>query len=333
MSIEGKLLIDELIKVMSQLKETSDVDQTLKLLTESAKKLTNSEEASILLLDDDKKHLYFKVATGEKEGIMKKMKVEIGKGIAGWVAAEKKPLLVNDTSKDERFTPEFDKVTGFKTRSLLGVPIILNKELIGVAEVLNKKNNQPYTQDDQETLTSLMNLAAAILNIARIMEEHRNFFVNTIEILSNASETKDKNLVGHSRKIAERALLMANELNLSQEEQTALYYASLLHDLGYILSPEETLTERVHPRLAAESIRNITSLANAANLISLHHTSLSDGNTGIPSNILYLLEEYEERRARGEPQEKIEKEIKEQAGKKYMEEVVGAFFKVKEIIP
>ena len=60
------------------------------------------------------------------------MTLPLGQGIAGWVAQNRKPQMVNDTRKDPRFAGKFDKASGFQTRSLLCVPMIFRDELVGV---------------------------------------------------------------------------------------------------------------------------------------------------------------------------------------------------------
>ena len=102
-----------------------------------------------MLVDEDKQHLYFKTATGEKGTAVKKIKIKIGEGIAGSVFLTKESEIVNDVTKDPRFTGKIDQQSGFKTRSIIAVPIIINtadngEEVIGVIEVLNKRESTGF---------------------------------------------------------------------------------------------------------------------------------------------------------------------------------------------
>ena len=74
----------------------------------------------------------------------------MGEGIAGWVALNRQPLLVPDCYADERFNPDFDKQSGFVTRSMLCVPMLKDEKLVGVIQVINKKNGMPFTERDQK---------------------------------------------------------------------------------------------------------------------------------------------------------------------------------------
>ncbi|HCJ65896.1 MAG TPA: hypothetical protein DHV62_00865 [Elusimicrobia bacterium] len=275
--------LQEFYELARELSGTLDLDTLLKKIGLAAEKLTHAEASSILLLDEDKEHLYFKTAGGEKGGIIKKLKVKIGQGIAGWVAKERKTLVVQDVTKDERFAKSFDKSTGFITKSILCVPLILHNELVGVAEVLNKKNGAQFTPQDQEVFQSLSNLAAIYITNAKFAETQRNFFTNIIEILAVASESREPNLTGHTRRIAQRALAIARELDFNEREYQNLYYAALLHDIGYLIPGDRNVRNLNHPSAGVGMVRGINFLAGAAPIIRGHHENY-DGS-GFPDNI------------------------------------------------
>lgn len=298
-----KELLEQFYQLARDLSDTFDLDTLLKKIGQAAEKLTYSGASSILLLDEDKEHLYFKTAGGEKGGLIGKMKVKVGQGIAGWVAKERKPLVVQDVTKDERFAKSFDKSTGFITKSILCVPLILHNELIGVAEVLNKKNGAQFTPQDQEVLESLSNLAAIYITNAKFVETQRNFFTNIIEILASASESRDPHLAGHTRRIAQRALVIARELDFDQREYQNLYYAALLHDIGYLTPGDRTVRDLNHSAVGREMIRGINFLAGATPIIRSHHEnydgsgypdSLKGENIPHGARIIALLEAVEE---------------------------------------
>src|SRR5688500_7193186 len=114
----------ELFSIAGSLNSTLDLDMLLQKIGAAAEQLTESEASSIMLVTDDKKHLVFRVASGEKAKALKTMTLPIGQGIAGWVAQNRQPQVVNDTKSDPRFAGKFDKASGFQTRSLLCVPMV-----------------------------------------------------------------------------------------------------------------------------------------------------------------------------------------------------------------
>src|SRR5688572_31951474 len=112
----------EIFNLAKALASTLDVDALLKRIGQSAEQMFLCEASAIMLLDEDQKHLFFKVATGEKGGTVTKFRIKVGEGIAGWVADKQEAVMVNDVSKDNRFTGQHDQASGFQTKSLLCVP-------------------------------------------------------------------------------------------------------------------------------------------------------------------------------------------------------------------
>ena len=90
----------ELFSIAGSLNSTVDLDFLLQKIGTAAEQLTESEASSIMLVTDDKKSLFFRIASGEKAKALKTMSLPIGQGIAGWVAQNRKPQMVNDTRKD-----------------------------------------------------------------------------------------------------------------------------------------------------------------------------------------------------------------------------------------
>ncbi len=120
-----------------------DFNELMTLVMEKAKNVMDAEACSILLYNRDTDKLEFEVAICKDEStsdiLKKKITLDMGQGIAGWVAANQKPLVIKDVKADGRFYQEADKLTGFTTRSLIAVPLVGRGGLIGVAEVINPK--------------------------------------------------------------------------------------------------------------------------------------------------------------------------------------------------
>lgn len=132
-----------LMEVSAIISSTLDFNELMTLVMEKAKNVMDAEACSILLYNKDIDKLEFEVAICEEEStsdiLKKKITLDMGQGIAGWVAANRKPLVIKDVKKDKRFYQEADKLTGFVTKSLIAVPLVGRRGLIGVAEVLNPR--------------------------------------------------------------------------------------------------------------------------------------------------------------------------------------------------
>ncbi len=124
-----------------------DLSNLLNSIAEKIKTYLHCEEASIFLYNSRKEELYFEIATGNKEDELKKIVIKKGEGIAGWIAENKESVVIDDCTKDPRFCTATDDKTNFKTRSILGSPIISGDSLIGVVEAINKIDGN-FTDED-----------------------------------------------------------------------------------------------------------------------------------------------------------------------------------------
>jgi len=124
--------IERLKEISSWVSSVLDLDQLLELIIEKATIMMRAKASSLLLLDKKTRRLYFQVATGEKREEVRKYEINLGQGIAGYVAEKGEPLLIQDVSKDPRWYKKISESTGFKTKSIACVPMKLNGDIIGV---------------------------------------------------------------------------------------------------------------------------------------------------------------------------------------------------------
>src|SRR5574341_161415 len=130
--------LSSLIEVSIIVNSTLDLDSVLSLVMEKAQAVMEAEASSVMLINEKTGMLEWEVALGEVgTQVMQKIQLRVGEGIAGWVAQSGQPLIVPDVSKEPRFSKRSDEATGFKTRSILAVPLKVKDRIIGVAEVIN----------------------------------------------------------------------------------------------------------------------------------------------------------------------------------------------------
>ncbi len=134
-----------LMDLSSVISSTLDFSELIPIVMEKAKAVMEAGACSILLYNKDANRLEFEVALCEEgptsELLKKHVTLEMGQGIAGWVAQNLKPLVIPDVGSDKRFYRDADKLTGFTTKSIIAVPLIGRGGLIGVAEVINPKKD------------------------------------------------------------------------------------------------------------------------------------------------------------------------------------------------
>ena len=149
-----------------------DLTEVLNGVMQKAQDVMDAEAASIMLLNDQTNKLEFEVALGEAditlETLKKRVALDLGQGIAGAVALTRVPELIPDAAADPRFFRGADKITGFKTRSLLAAPLVARDKLIGVAEVLNPRAGGQFTPEDLELFATYCRQVAVAIENARL---------------------------------------------------------------------------------------------------------------------------------------------------------------------
>jgi class 3 adenylate cyclase len=157
--------------VAMALTSVRNLNVLLTRIVEKSKEVMGAEAGSLLLIDKAVGQLRFEVARGAATAALRLLTVKVGQGIAGQVALTGQPLRVTDAYQDPRFDPFYDSQSGFKTRSLLAVPIILNGEIIGVLEVINKIGQEAFDEHDVSLFQSFASSAGAALENARLFEQ------------------------------------------------------------------------------------------------------------------------------------------------------------------
>jgi len=148
-----------------------DIHSLLSQIMESATRLSDADASSLFLLDKERNELYFEVALGSKGIEAQKYTVKMGEGIAGWAAQNNKSLIVNDAENDKRHMQSIGNKINYKSKTIMAVPMRVKDDCVGVLEVINKKNETGFTQEDLEWLEIFANQSALAIVNAKTMEE------------------------------------------------------------------------------------------------------------------------------------------------------------------
>ncbi len=158
-----------LLEISQLLGSTLNLDELLLLVLDVSTEMTDSQKASILLVDKTTGKLHFTASLGGE--VPADVEVPLDNSIAGWVVQNKKSLILGDVQADSRFYSEVDADSEFVTRSMLAVPLMTTKGSIGALEVLNKKDDAPYTPQDVALLEALAAQAAVAIVNARLFNQ------------------------------------------------------------------------------------------------------------------------------------------------------------------
>jgi sigma-B regulation protein RsbU (phosphoserine phosphatase) len=156
-------------EITHALESSDNLDSLLEYIMQKSQNVMSAEAASLMLVLEESNELEFKVTLGPKAQEVKPFKLPIGKGISGWVAQTGEAVLIADAYSDPRFDPSFDKRSGFRTNSMLCVPMIHQSKIVGVMTLINKLDGKPFNENDQNLFTIFASQAALSIENARLL--------------------------------------------------------------------------------------------------------------------------------------------------------------------
>jgi len=129
------------------------------------------ERASLFLYDEEEDQLWSAVSSGSD---IDKISFPANTGIAGYVMCSQDLLNIPDAYADQRFNPEIDKKTGFKTQTILCIPVVTyDGNCIGVLQILNKFNQKAFTSADEKMLSALASQSAVAIENMQLREKEK----------------------------------------------------------------------------------------------------------------------------------------------------------------
>ena len=161
--------LERILEISRELTSTVALEPLLHKIVEMAGQLTDSEVASILLLDARTGELRFRAATGDPAGQLRDVPVPVEGSVAGDVLTSGEPAIISDVHTDPRHYGQVGKVVGRETHSMLAVPLSIKDRCIGVLEAINKHGAGEFDHDDVETLAALSAQAAVAIENARLV--------------------------------------------------------------------------------------------------------------------------------------------------------------------
>ncbi len=201
-----------MFRISQALYQFRTLNARLEFITREVRQLLDVEGAMVILLDDDNKEFFFREAvfddidTGQR---MKEIRFPSDKGVAGEVYRTGKPLMVNDTSQSPFFFAGVDEKASYRTRSMLDVPLVTQKRMIGVLCAVNKKDG-PFIDADVALLSNLANLVALPIENASILETLEHSF----QEVKSLNRAKDRVIHHLSHELKTPLAVLSASLNL-----------------------------------------------------------------------------------------------------------------------
>jgi HD-GYP domain-containing protein (c-di-GMP phosphodiesterase class II) len=351
-----------LFEVSEAISSAVGCDELLNMILRMALIQTGATRGSILLKDETGHCMRIVTAVGLDEDIIQSVSVNVGEGIAGWVAESGKPVLV--TNIDEH--PEFSKLArnyqdkSFMSvplecdESVLSVPVRDSRTIIGVLNVHRKGTGESFTEDDLRLLCILASQAAVSIENARLLDDLENTYMNAFGSMALLLEAKDRYTQGHTERVTGLCEELGRRLRMDEHPLHDLKMGARLHDIGKIgihesilnksgeLDADEWRIVREHPVVADRVLAPILFLQGARPIVRGHHErldgkgypdGLSAGQLTLGQKIIIVADAYDAmsssrsyRAALSENQ--IREELRAKLGTQFDPDVVGALYDV-----
>jgi HD-GYP domain-containing protein (c-di-GMP phosphodiesterase class II) len=335
------------------LKERRDaeINEVANLFLSFTAEKMDINRCSLMLSDELTGELTIRSALGIDEEIIRSTRLKTGDKIAGWVAIENKPLLIEDIEKDSRICKKSDEQ--YNSKSLLSLPITSLDKVVGVLNLANKTSSKPFDKKDlylASVITERISHMIEKILKGNLQDYEFKNIKKSLETLLNSERGYQKK----NEKVTDLVFMITQHLGCSEEETKLALYVSTLYDIGltYIdesilmktkkLSAMEQKIIKTHPFPGAKLIEYIETSEDVKKII-LHHHERYDGS-GYPdglqrdeipfiSRVLAVVDAYSAMiidrpyRKALTSKEAIE-QIKAEAGKQFDPKIVDVFIQV-----
>lgn len=228
-----------LVKISRSITALTDIDELLRVIAEETKNAIQADRCTVFLWDKDTDELWSKVALGLDSS--QEIRFPADKGLAGYVVKTGETVNIVDAYNDPRFNPEVDTKTGYRTKTILCMPIMNNnREIIGAFQVINKIDGI-FTKNDEDLLIAIGGSASIALENAQLFDqqlqlyrEQKLLFESFIDTLATSIDARDKITAGHSTRVKLYSILLADALGMNAKDKSLLEKAAILHDIGKI---------------------------------------------------------------------------------------------------
>lgn len=294
----GSLGATELLEVifvyLAEVSSRRGYDEVIELLAAMGKALSGADRCSVWIVSDDKTTIRTKVAHG-----IKPIEIPINSGIIGESIVKGTRYIIDDVYQDERFNRHIDQQTGYKTKSMMVIPMYDRDEnVIGAFQVINRQGNGGvFDERDMERLTLATTYAAETIVSAKLTAEIQETQKEVVFRMGAIGESRSKETGNHVKRVAEYSKLFALKYGLSESEAELLKQASPMHDIGKVAIPDNILNKNgrfndderkimdTHAQLGYDILKNSErSLLQAAAIVAYEHHEKYDG-TGYPRGL------------------------------------------------
>lgn len=225
--------LEALQQVGQAVNSSLDLKATLQKVLDHACEILGAPVASVMLLEPDGKHLTIRLARGLSADVVSKTKVRLGERISGRVAQQGEAIML----------PRGVDENGAEHAAALCVPLKVDNKVVGVLNVRARQDTEEFTREDLDLAARLASISATALENAELHDELQHLLLDSITALANSIDARDPYTRGHSDRVTEYSVLLAERLGFTFDELERLRLAALLHDIGKIRIPDHILNK------------------------------------------------------------------------------------------
>jgi diguanylate cyclase (GGDEF)-like protein len=165
-NIEELVRLSFFVDIGKVIVSAKNLSEIMHKIMEQIGKIFTPLNWSLLLVDPRTNELVFKIVVGEAADILRETRISMDSGISGWIARTGQAVIIEDVSKDKRFNDQIDRMTGFDTKSIIGVPLKTGNKVLGVIELINKLNGECFTPFELKILSTIADFSAIAIEKA-----------------------------------------------------------------------------------------------------------------------------------------------------------------------
>lgn len=234
---KSDLLLSTIFEYMGKMSTETDITQMLLLLADLGTKLVQADRCTVWLHESSKRTVWTVAGHG-----VERITISDSSGFVGKSIQTGSIINVENAYSDERFNTAVDRETGYRTRSILCIPF-KNQEgkIIGAFQAINKLGESCFTSKDEELLTFASTYAGKSLDSFILHKELLDTQKEMIETMGEIGESRSQETGNHVKRVATYSYKLAKLAGISEPQALLLRYASPMHDIGKVATPDSIL--------------------------------------------------------------------------------------------
>jgi len=281
-----------------QLNSHLELDKVFDNILWQMVQVIGAEAGTLWVVDADKTALRAVSAYGPAASEILDVELPKGRGIVWKVLETGQAERIEDVAAHPDWNQRVDQQLGFVTSSLMTVPLSVKGQPLGSLQLLNKNDGKFFTEQDMRLAQALAQQSALALHNSQMYDELNRMLISMIRTLASLLDARDPYTAGHSERVADYSLWIAQKIGLEQSECEELYKAALLHDIGKVgirddllqkpgrLSQEEFEAIQKHTTIGAGILANMEprhAMEHSVETAKSHHERLN--GSGYPEGL------------------------------------------------